>query len=126
MIENGQVGGMDFDSAAISGVHSAERKLFIQVIRLLLWDYAHYRRERMAGFMKNARYKKYREARHAVYGDDQALEHLCGAVATDSEYLLDACRKAVSDEQICSGYVLGNKMREDDPAKEKGGRPVGK
>jgi len=129
MLENSQVStaSMTFEAGRnASPTHSWEYRIWFRVIEELLWDYAHYRREFWTGKMKKTRYKKYRMARCAVFASDGALSDIVRAVATDAQYLLKHTRAAVSDEQIRAGYVLGRKMREDDPAKNKGGRPAGR
>lgn len=94
---------------------SACRSLWSEVIHLMLWDYAHMRREYLSRKMSVTRENKYRRIRYSVFGRRGSLVEIAATLGVDTGGLVDGARKAVSDEQIATGHVLGKKMREDDP-----------
>lgn len=103
---------MEFEASG----RSPERNLWSEVIGLMLWDYAHFRREVLQGpKMSVTRQNKYRRIRYAVFGRSGSLVYIASLLHVEPEGLIDGARRAVSDERINEGYVLGRKMRDDDP-----------
>lgn len=99
-------------SPALSG----ERRLFFEVIKVAMWDYAHLQRDKLQGRHRNDRLRKrLRELRHSIFGEDGSIADIAHAIATEPDYLLESVRAGVSDEQISKGYILGKKMRVDVP-----------
>jgi len=99
-------------SPALSG----ERRLFFEVIKVAMWDYAHLQRDKLSGRARNDRCRKrLRELRHSIFHDEGSIADIANAIATEPEYLLESVRGGVSDEQILKGYILGKKMRVDVP-----------